>query len=103
MRRQPRVDLSKLSYNYEHFRKYTKMYNTASVKDKAKSEKFYKLVKYVKANVENEKDPLVHKFTQVDGFKPELIDIPEEFADLPIDDVTPMSYGRKVQRRKYIK
>lgn len=45
----------------------------------------------------------MHKFTQVDGFTAELIEIPEEFADLSIDDVTPMTYGRRVQRRKYIK
>jgi len=53
MKRQPRVDLAKLSYNYEQFKSYTIMHKSASKKDQIKSERFYKLVKYVKANREN--------------------------------------------------
>lgn len=48
MRRQPRIDHSKLSYNFEQFRDYTKFFKEAKARDDQASQKFYKLVKYVK-------------------------------------------------------
>ena len=51
----------------------------AKAKDDEKSKKFYKLVKYVKANIGDEKNPVVHDFTKVQGFRPDLVEIPEEF------------------------
>ena len=79
MRRQPRLDLSKHNYNFEQFRRYTAAYRKAKRLDDAQSQKFYKMVKYVKANIANERDPLVHKLTQVQGLRADLVDIPEEF------------------------
>lgn len=64
-KRQPRVDLKTQNYNFEQFRRFTEMFEGAAEKDRVKSEKFYKLVKYVKANINNEKDPLVHKFINI--------------------------------------
>jgi len=57
MRRQPRVDISKSgNYNFEQFRRYTQVYEEAKKKDEAKSEKFYKLTKYVMKHKDNHKD-----------------------------------------------
>lgn len=39
------------------------------MQDDEKSRKFYKLVKYVKANASNEKDALVRDFTVTRGFR----------------------------------
>jgi len=38
-----------------------------------------------------------------DDLEPDLINIPQEFEDLPIDDVTPESYRRSSIRKKFIK
>lgn len=48
MKRQPRVNVRGMNYNFEQFREYTSMYEAARSKDKENSEHFYKLVKYVK-------------------------------------------------------
>ena len=48
MKRQPRVKPEELSYNFEQYGRYTELLAKAVKKDQAKSEKFYKLVKYVK-------------------------------------------------------
>ena len=42
-------------------------------------------------------------FTEVDGYVPELIEIPEEFEDLPIADVNPRDYARKKQIKKLVR
>ena len=34
-------------------------------------------------------------FTEVDGYVPDLIEIPEEFEDLPIADISARDYARK--------
>jgi len=44
-------------------------------------------VRYVKENKDNTEDPFVKKFTEVDQFDADLIDIPEEFQDLELDDL----------------
>jgi hypothetical protein len=103
MRRQPRIDHSKLSYNFEQFRHYTKFFKEAKTRDDQASQKFYKLVKYVKQNQSNMADPLVRNFVINDDLDPNLIDIPEEFKDLSIEDVTPSNYRRSVIRKKFVR
>lgn len=95
MRRQPRINPEELSYNFEQYGRYSQVLARSTIKDRAASEKFYKLVKYVKKNVDNKKDSLVRDFTEVDGYVPELIEIPEEFEDLPIADINARDYARK--------
>jgi hypothetical protein len=63
------------------------MYDKAKVTDANKSERFYKLAKYSKEHQDNERDPLVNKFKVVDGFQPDMIEIPEEFKNLKIEDI----------------
>jgi hypothetical protein len=94
MRRQPRIDHTKLSYNFEQFRHYTNYFKEAKARDDQESQKFYKLVKYVKHNQANMADPLVRKFMINDNLDPNLIDIPKEFQDLSTDDVTSPNYRR---------
>jgi len=72
-RRQPRTDLSKHSYNYEQFYRYTKMFREAKDKDQQVSKKFYKLVKYVQANSDKHEDNLVIKFRDTLGHRADLI------------------------------
>jgi len=93
-KRQPRVDITKMNYNFEQYRRYTKDFNKAKQIDDENSLGFYKLVKYVKKNIANDTDPLVHKFTVADGFRPDLINIPEEFESVEFEEA-PIS-GRKV-------
>ena len=100
MRRQPRVDLSKLSYNFEQFDGYSTKLWEAKMQDDEKSQKFYKLVKYVKAKVEkNETDVLVHDFTVTRGLRPDLIEIPEEFKDIDMTGATANELKRKPYRK----
>ena len=51
MKRQPRIDPSTLCYNFEQYDTYSRRLWEAKAKDDEKSRKFYKLVKYVKANI----------------------------------------------------
>lgn len=62
-KRQPRIDIEKMNYNFEQYRRFTEDYKKAKVIDDANTSNFYKLVKYVKKNQANAKDPLVYKFT----------------------------------------
>ena len=55
----------------------------------------------MKKNQSNLKDPLVHKFTIADGFRPDLIQIPAEYEDINIEDV--QTVGRKTSPRKIIR
>ena len=88
MRRQPRVDFAKTgNYNFEQFTRYTRSYDKARIVDDKKSEHFYKLTKYVKENIDNKNDNLVHKYTEIDGLRPELISIPPEFEDLSTENI----------------
>ena len=79
MRRQPRIDPETLSYNFEEYGQYSKILARSTLRDRHESQKFYKMVKYVKTNIDNKKDSIVRDFTEVDGYVPELIEIPEEF------------------------
>ena len=50
MKRQPRVKIDEVSYNFEQYSRYSTMLASATKKDEAKSKNFYKIVKYVKKN-----------------------------------------------------
>ena len=78
MKRQPRFDLSKHSYNYEQFREFTKLYEDAWRKDRTQLTKFYKMVNYVKANPDS-KDTAAVNFRK--KYFIDLIEIPEEFKN----------------------
>ena len=71
------------------------MLSRASRLDHEKSLNFYKMVKYVKKNKDNEGDSIVRNFTMAKGFDPDLIDIPEEFEDVAIADVKPKDFARR--------
>jgi len=91
MKRQPRVDLKKSgNYNFEQFRRFTEVYETAKEKDDKKSAEFYRLTKYVKDNMDNEKDVLVNMFTSEGGkgLRPELIEVPAEFENLSTENMS---------------
>ena len=75
----------------------------ASRIDQAKSEEFYKIVKYVKKNKDDKGDTIVRDFTHTQGYDPDLIDIPEEFVDLPIADVKHKDVARRKSNKKLIR
>lgn len=75
----------------------------ASRLDDAASKKFYKIVKYVKKNKADEGDAVVRNFTVHKGFDPDLIEIPEEFLDLPIADVTPKDFAKRQSNKKLVR
>ena len=63
-KRQPRVDPSKLSYNFEQYGKYTQMLAKAKEIDDEKSKRFYKIVKYVQVKQQTDpEDNIVKDFT----------------------------------------
>lgn len=90
MKRQPRANVRALSFNFEQFRKYTAMYESARKQDIQNSEAFYKLVKYVKANVNEDGSPKDNSNLVVRDFirkyQLELIEIPDQFQDLEVSD-----------------
>lgn len=92
MLRQPRLDITKLQYNYEQFREYTALYEEAKKKDDKESRQFYKMVKYSLAN----KDKLA-AIAFAKKFRLDLITIPEEFKDDNFDDVE-LPVSRKKRR-----
>lgn len=71
--------------------------------DDAKSTKFYKMVKYVKKNIDNKGDAIVRDFTVIKGYDPDLIEMPEEFADLPIADVSPKDFAKRQSNKKLVR
>lgn len=103
MRRQPRVKPSELSYNFEQYGRYSDMLSKASKKDQEKSELFYKMVKYVKKNKEDIGDSIVYDFMKIKGYDPDLIEIPEEFEDLPIADLKAKDFARRQSNKKLIR
>lgn len=103
MYRQPRVKPEELSYNFEQYGRFSKMLHKASKADQVRSESFYKMVKYVKKHKDDPSDSIVYDFTQIKGFNPDLIDIPEEFEDLPIADVKPKDFARKKSNKKLVR
>ncbi len=102
-KRQPRIDPSKLSYNYEQYRRYTKNLTQAKIKDDFESARFYKMLKYVKDNIQTPGDPWVNKFMTQQGNDPTLITIPEEFKNLEVEDGDHLvRFGKPRRGRKYI-
>jgi len=106
LKRQPRVNVRAMNYNFEQFKEYTKIYEDARVKDDKQSEKFWKLVKYVQANVDENGKPkelsnlIVRDFVR--KYQVELIDIPEEFKDLRVDsDVLPEKMPQTIRKRVF--
>jgi len=79
------------------------MISRASRVDDEKSTNFYKMVKYVKKNIDNTSDSVVYDFTVRKGFMPDLIEIPEEFEDVPIADVKPKDFARRSSNKKFIR
>ena len=75
----------------------------AKAADDERSRKFYKLVKYVKSNINDEKNPVVHDFTKVQGYRPDLIEIPEEFKDIDTAGAEPSEFKRKPYRKRVIR
>ena len=45
----------------------------------------------------------MHDFTHIKGYDPDLINIPEEFEDLPIADLKPKDFARKSSNKKLIR
>lgn len=103
MKRQPRINPKELSYNFEQYSRYSRMISRASRVDDEKSTNFYKMVKYVKKNIDNTSDSVVYDFTVRKGFMPDLIEIPEEFEDVPIADVKPKDFARRSSNKKFIR
>ena len=85
MLRQPRVDISRYNYNFEQFKQFTQTYEKARAKDKEELRQFYKMVKYAKA-FEGKDDRAAVNFAT--KFRLDLIEIPEEFKDEGIEDIT---------------
>ena len=78
MKRQPRLDLKKDvgNYNYEQFREYTSLYESAKKKDDEELKQFYKMVKYARLNADkNDKSAMAF----AKKYRLDLIEIPEEF------------------------
>lgn len=103
MYRQPRVKPAELSYNFEQYGRYSKMLARAARIDDEKSRNFYKMVKYVKKNVDDKGDAIVRDFTVTKGYDPALIEIPDEFADLPIANVSPKDFAKRQSNKKLVR
>lgn len=86
MQRQPRLDLKKHvgNYNYEQFREYTALYEKAKKRDTEELRQFYKMVKYARLN-KDKGDGSAMAFAK--RFNLDLIEIPEEFQNEPLDDI----------------
>jgi hypothetical protein len=82
MSRQPRIDFKGKNYNFEQFRDYTRLYESAKKKDQKELENFYKMVKYSKENVDSKAAKRFTKMYQLD-----LIEIPEEFRGVSTEDL----------------
>ena len=102
MSREPRLNLRAENFNFEQFQQYTAMYETARSKDEEESANFYKLVKYVLAKTENGtkidyRNLVVRDFLK--KYHLDLIDIPEEFKDLEVED----DWKPKTKSKKNVK
>ena len=98
-KRQPRVNLDELSYNHEQYKRYTKIFKEAKEKDDQHSKRFFKILRYVKEHRHDEQDELVRQFVSVDGFVPELIAVPSEYAEVKFEETDVLTTtGRRVRR-----
>jgi hypothetical protein len=107
MSRQPRANVRSLNYNFEQFRQYTAMYETARKKDEKNSEDFYRMVKYVAAKTDDNGKALDKTNLIVRDFLRKydlnLIEIPEEFKNVAADeeDIKPPKKNRVRRTRIY--
>ncbi len=61
------------------------------------------MLKYVKDNLSNPKDPWVHRFVEQQGNDPSLITIPDEFKHVTYEDGEELiRFGKPRRGRKYI-
>ena len=75
------------------------MYEEARAKDEQESSHFYKLVKYVLAKTEKgQSDRVVQEFNR--KYKLDLIEVPEEFKNVEIDDFKPAGLRKDWMRPK---
>jgi len=96
-----------MNYNFEQFREYTAMYETARKKDEKNSEDFYRLVKYVAAKTDengkakDQTNMIVRDFLR--KYDLNLIEIPEEFKDVAAkeEDIKPPRKNRVKRPRIY--
>ena len=95
MKRQPRLDLSKYNYNFEQFREYTALYERAKKRDTEELTQFYKMVKYVQVNLPKG-DKRALALSQ--RFRMDLIDVPEEFKDVSIEDMSGVKKDKRSRR-----
>lgn len=96
MKRQPRFDLTKHSYNYEQFRQFTQLYEEAWRKDRSQLTKFYKMVNYVKAHPDS-KDTAAVNFRK--KYFIDLIEVPEEFKNETTESLDEILQRDKRARR----
>lgn len=102
-RRQPRVDPAKLNFNYEQYKRFSKDFSVAKAKDDFESQRFYKMIAYIKAHKDNKRDPWVDQFMVKEGHNPDMIEIPEEFKDLTPEAGDELKgFGRQTRKRKLI-
>ena len=72
------------NYNYEQFKEYTALYEKSKKKDTEEVRQFYKMVKYSRLN-KDKGDGSAMAFAR--KFDLDLIQIPPEFQDEPLDDI----------------
>jgi len=106
MSRQPRSNVREQNYNFEQFKEYTSMYETARVKDEHNSQEFYRLVKYVTTKCDETGKPKDNSNLVVRDFLRKydlnLIDIPEEFKDLEVlEEFKPKRKAETQRKRVY--
>jgi len=107
MNRQPRMDLRTKNFNFEAHERYTSIYEQARQKDEENSTQFYKLVKYVKNQLENSGDSRAAQRNLVvrdflNKYRIDLIEIPDEFKDVEVgDDFKPKRKSRTLRKRVY--
>eukprot|EP00356_Strombidium_inclinatum_P003886 CAMPEP_0170495566 /NCGR_PEP_ID=MMETSP0208-20121228/17279_1 /TAXON_ID=197538 /ORGANISM="Strombidium inclinatum, Strain S3" /LENGTH=431 /DNA_ID=CAMNT_0010771849 /DNA_START=98 /DNA_END=1389 /DNA_ORIENTATION=- len=107
MTRQPRYNHRAKNFNFEDFYRFTQTYEQARELDEENSKQFYKLVKYVKNQLANSEDPRIAQRNLVvrdflKKYRIDLIEIPEEFQDLEVEeDFNPKRRSRTQRKRVY--
>lgn len=99
MKRQPRTNLRVKNFNFEQFSEYASIYEDARAKDETRSRDFYKLVKYVIKNKDSGPGNLVVR-DFMRKYRLDLIDIPEEFQELEVDDFNLKKSNRARSRKR---
>lgn len=85
MKRQPRIDFKELgNYNFEQFREYTTLYESAKKRDTEELRQFYKMVKYAR-EFADKNDKSAMAFAK--QYRLDLIEIPLEFQEEGLEDI----------------